>query len=221
MARITLVCAYEPCHETFLAYPSQVKQGRKYCSTPCATLAAPQTLADRFWSKVQVCEHGLTCVDCCWLWQASLNKGGYGQFQVRENRKLLHDGAHIASFFLHHGRWPAPGMQALHTCDVRHCVNPAHLWEGTQVDNMQDCVAKGRNGNVTHPERLARGDRSGLRLHRDRAPRGERNVNAKLTDAQWEEALALWQSGDWTQTALGKRYGVSQHAIWSRLKHLL
>jgi len=179
-----------------------------------AAIRWPQTLEERFWSKVAIAGP-----DECWFWTASLHQNGYGQFQVREDGVLLHDGAHVASFFLHHGRWPAPDMQVLHSCDVRACCNPAHLWEGTQTANMVDCVDKRRNGNVTHPELLARGNRSGLRVHRDRAPRGERNANWIISDAEWAEALTLWDSGMWTQTALAERYGVSQHAIWSRLKH--
>lgn len=223
--RTTLICAYVPCSQPFDVIPARLKEA-KYCCRLCQTRAMaairyPETLTERFWSKVQVCEHGLTCQDCCWPWQASLHHNGYGQFQVRENGKLLHDGAHLASFFLHHGRWPADGLQALHSCDNRACVSFWHLWEGTQIDNMQDCVTKGRNNHVTCPETLARGERNGRYTHPERTARGERNGNAKLTDVQWEEALALWKSGEWTQTALGKRYGVSQTAISRRLKHLL
>jgi hypothetical protein len=94
------------------------------------------------------------------------------------------------------------------------------LWEGTQIDNMQDCVTKKRTNHFTCPETLARGKRNGRHTHPERTARGERNGNAKLTDAQWQEALALWQTGEWTQTALGQRYSVSQTSISRRLKHL-
>src|SRR5215510_2773819 len=100
---VTLICAYRPCSISFTVPPS-VSKVTRFCSKQCRLLDdkvtdTPERIARRFWPKVNKLGP-----DECWLWQASLNKGGYGQFQVRENRKLLHDGAHVTSFFLHYGR---------------------------------------------------------------------------------------------------------------------
>lgn len=219
VARITLICAYSRCGKPFPVLPSRVNTAR-FCSRICQNRVMPSrrkkhSLAERFWSKVDI-----QGPEECWLWTASVRHGGYGQILVRGRNKGC-SAAHVVSWFLHTGSWPNPELQVCHTCDVPACVNPAHLWLGTRSDNMQDCLRKGRNGAVTHPESATRGDRNGLRLHRDRAARGERNGNAKLTDTQWTEALALWQSGEWTQTALAKRYGVGKSSISRRLKHLL
>jgi hypothetical protein len=214
----TVICAYKPCSTPFEVPPSRLKEAT-FCGRACQTKAIaglrwPQSLAERFWSKV-----AQGTKDECWLWQASVHHSGYGQFQVRENGKLLHDGAYVASFFLHHGRWPAPDMQVLHTCDVKACCNPAHLWEGTQTANMVDCVEKGRNGNVTHPELLARGERHGRFTRPERTARGERHGLSKLTDAQSEEMRQLYATGQWSQHRLAQRYNVHQTSISKRLRH--
>ena|ERR1035437_3333296 len=83
----------------------------------------------RFWAKVK------KTLDGCWLWQASIIAGGYGQFD---------DGyAHRFSWELHFGPIP-DGLFVLHDCDIRNCVRPDHLWLGTQLDNMRDMRKKGR-----------------------------------------------------------------------------
>jgi hypothetical protein len=80
----------------------------------------------------------------CWLWTGSLNHLGYGYLGRRTEdgrRKTIM--AHRASYEHHTGPIPE-GKVVCHTCDVRNCINPAHLWIGTQADNMADMQAKGR-----------------------------------------------------------------------------
>ncbi len=74
----------------------------------------------------------------CWLWQGSLTPLGYGQFSYLGDQR-----AHRASWRIFCGEIPS-GMFVLHRCDVRNCVNPEHLFLGTQADNIRDKVAKGR-----------------------------------------------------------------------------
>lgn len=75
----------------------------------------------------------------CWLFRESLTQRGYGQ--VTFNYKVLR--AHRVAYEYWRGNIP-PKMLVLHTCDVRHCINPAHLFLGTDLDNKKDARNKGR-----------------------------------------------------------------------------
>lgn len=90
------------------------------------------TFEDRFWSRVSK-------GDGCWLWTGTQRKDGYGSFH--RNGKYLH--AHRASWIINFGEIKNK-LHVLHKCDVRNCVNPSHLFLGTNHDNILDCVAKGR-----------------------------------------------------------------------------
>lgn len=75
----------------------------------------------------------------CWLWSGGVSQDGYGK--VKRYGKTLR--AHRV--FYEHFKGPLPeGMWVLHTCDNPLCVNPNHLWAGTQLENEQDKDAKGR-----------------------------------------------------------------------------
>lgn len=93
----------------------------------------------RFWAKV-------TKTETCWLW-AGAKAAGYGV--IRRSRRSIK--AHRYTWELTNGPIP-DGLFACHTCDVRACVNPAHLFLGTNGDNQRDSVAKGRHigQNKTH-----------------------------------------------------------------------
>lgn len=77
----------------------------------------------------------------CWLWDGSINRGGYGQYKGLKDVSTL---AHRVSWSLYRGPIPE-GLWVLHRCDVRCCVRPDHLFLGTHQDNMDDMWEKGRS----------------------------------------------------------------------------
>lgn len=75
----------------------------------------------------------------CWEWTGSLWSNGYGR--LRYDNK--HQRAHRVSYLLHKGLIP-DGLLVCHTCDNPKCINPKHLFLGTNKDNMDDADKKGR-----------------------------------------------------------------------------
>lgn len=113
------------------------------------------TLEQRFWAKVD--RRG---PDECWLWTATVVGKGYGSMWPGGpvGTKVY---AHRLSWTLHFGEIP-DGLFVCHRCDTPRCVNPTHLFLGTNLDNVRDMIAKGRKRQVVAiPERRARGERQG------------------------------------------------------------
>ena len=85
----------------------------------------------------------------CHLWTGELDIGGYGRFRVESKRVK----AHRVAWSRINGPIPK-GMQILHSCDVRSCVNPDHLSLGSQQDNEDDKVSKMRQSRKLSPEQV-------------------------------------------------------------------
>lgn len=78
--------------------------------------------------------------DACWPWTRGRHSYGYG---VVNSRLLPHPmPTHRVAFWLEYGRWPVPAGR--HTYDNPPCCNPVHIIEGTQAQNMRDCIERGR-----------------------------------------------------------------------------
>lgn len=110
----------------------------------------------------------------------------------------------------------AGDLNVCHHCDTPLCVNPEHLFLGTQDDNLKDAVRKNR---------IAAGSNHGLRKHPERSAKGEASGQAKLTEAQVLEIRQRYAGGGLSYGDLGREYGVATGTIpgivkRTRWKHL-
>jgi hypothetical protein len=126
--------------------------------------------------------------DECWNWLASKSKG-YGQIMVGPKPQR----AHRVAFEVFHGPIPHD-LHVCHRCDNKLCINPAHLFLGTNADNVSDKVSKNRQHRLL----------------------GTSHGRAKLTEA---EVLEIRARIGVSAPEIGRLYGVGPeaiHAIWHR-----
>jgi hypothetical protein len=129
----------------------------------------------RFWSKVNICGP-----DECWEWTAA-KICLYGSFSIQGSMYY----AHRVSHSIEHGADPGE-KKVCHLCDTPFCCNPAHLFLGTQLENIQD---------MDHKER--------------RRQKGEQHLDAKLT----EQIVREIRASDKTHKTLAEKYGVAPTTI--------
>lgn len=128
----------------------------------------------------------------CFIWFGSCDQHGYGHLRIggrSENGGHLVK-AHRLAYELEFGPIPA-GLHILHRCDNPWCVNPAHLFTGTAWDNCKDKMQKGRHA------------------HGSKLPNAVLAGNEKLA----EEVRSLYETGEFSQAQLARRYGISQATI--------
>lgn len=144
-----------------------------------------EALAKRFWKHVRKKKSG------CWIWVGSDSGGTDGRMvygKVWDGKRMV--SAHRASWIIHYGKIPK-GKQVHHDCpggDNPKCVNPAHLWVGSQLDNIHDREVK----------------RRGVRMC------GENHGNAKLNDKKVLMMRYMKQNSSITYTDLAKINGVAR-----------
>jgi len=164
-------------------------------------LAMSESDKRRFYSKIQPS----TTTDCH-LWTAAKDTSGYGLFRVGPWQSMVH--AHRIAYMLHHNvelpdsRSGDSKTCVLHTCDVRTCCKPAHLWLGSRDDNTKDCARKGRI--VTNPD--------------NKPPRliGERHPRAKVTEADVQyirSVMAEFGTSPTTRKELAAMFNLSTYSI--------
>lgn len=122
--------------------------------------------------------------DVCWDWTGSCDDKGYGRFKLRGAFNF----AHRASYTVHVGPI-ADGLFIRHDCDRPVCVNPAHLQPGTQAQNVEDSILRGRH---------TRGTTQGL---------------SKVTEDDVLEIRRLHAEGGWSYPALGQKFGLTGTSI--------
>lgn len=140
-------------------------------------------LRDRFLKKVIKSKN-------CWQWNAAKSAKGYGYIGVRGKDGWKTKYAHRISYELFRGKIPR-GLLVLHKCDNPGCVNPKHLFIGTDMDNCRDKINKGR-----------------LFI-----PHGESNGNSKLTLKQVKKIRLLYSTGRYFHKDLAKQFGVKKSSI--------
>lgn len=146
--------------------------------------------AERLWLKVAV-----GGADECWPFIAkSRTPNGYGVAWADLGDGPRTHTAHRVAFYLANGRAADLSLDVMHSCDNRLCCNPAHLSEGTRLDNMRDCAAKGRT-------------------NRKARFKGEAHPKAKITESNVLEFRARHRRGE-TCLSIAEAFGVSMDLVW-------
>jgi hypothetical protein len=148
-----------------------VKRGRPALTTPTMT-------------EIHAC--CIRTAKGCLEWQKGRDRDGYGKI-TRRTHLSAHLRTHRIVWMLVNGPIP-PGLQVLHRCDTPSCCEPAHLFLGTNRDNIADRAAKGRSAT------------------------GERVATARLTEELVRQMRAIREATGISYAALGRRFGVSDVA---------
>ncbi len=155
----------------------------------------------RFWEKVEK----LGTEAGCWLWTSAIHDRGYGMFGMKGRAVRVHRIMWEITF------GPIPeGIWVLHRCDTRCCCNPSHLFLGTNQDNVDDMMRKGRHRS---PDPKMHSD-----ILREKAARGENHRDAKFTEEEVKAIVARYRQGGISQRALGQIHGADHTTIGDMIR---
>jgi hypothetical protein len=153
----------------------------------------------RFWEKVNIAG-----TDECWVWTGSTNYG-YGQFAFRERQRSPAK-AHRFSYEVAYGR-PPDHLHVCHSCDNPSCVNPSHLFLGTDYDNVHDAKRKGRLRTGSDHQNY------GKTAAEIFAGKHKTDGARKLTDSQVREMKHM-RAGGSAYKDIASAFGVSVSCAW-------
>lgn len=119
-----------------------------------------------------------------WIWGGDSRDDGYGYFEMNHDNEHTRINAHRASYIIFKDPTLDEDMVIIHTCDLRACVNPAHLAEGSQHANMTDMAQKGRSAD------------------------GEDSGQAKMTEEQVLDLRRRYSAGEGLRD-LAKEFGIA------------
>lgn len=139
-------------------------------------------------------------INSCWIWTAGKFTNGYGQFCYNNHNTKAHRFAYLA----YKGAIPN-GLLVCHSCDNPLCVNPEHLFLGTNADNMQDRDNKGRGSRV--------GNKGWGQRCPELVPKGETHPQARLTEADVLDIRNRFAQGGITKASLAVEFGVGRMQI--------
>lgn len=126
----------------------------------------------------------------CWWWSGTIGTGGHAQIGLFVGARYRVTSAVKVNYVRFVGDVPR-GMVVRHKCDQALCVNPDHLEIGTQRDNVQDMLDRGRH----------------------RPGRGERNVHSVLNDDAIRAMRVLWATGQFNFSQLGRAFRVNYKTV--------
>lgn len=142
-------------------------------------------VVDRFWKYVKKTKS-------CWIWTSKNQASGYGRLKI----KGKHISVHRFSYELHKGKIPV-GLFVCHSCDNRLCVNPDHLWLGTNTDNIRDMEKKGRS---KHPNK-------------------ENHWKSKFSISDIKKIREKYKTGYFSKKELAKEFGTCKSNMASILQN--
>jgi len=157
----------------------------KTCSMACKNTYHAKPLAELLWRRVEKPNK-----NGCMIWQGKPFNNGYGYVAEYVDKKKRVIGVHCAAYELTYGKIPK-GMFVCHHCDNKLCCNPEHLFLGTNRENINDMLKKGRS-------------LKGIKHH-----------SSKLTEKQVKEIRKKYDGKKRTASYFAKKFNVGTTCIYS------